>query len=132
MTLALFQHCPIRTPVRRPGALSRSFFFSSRRRHTRCLSGWSSDVCSSDLVDSPAEKAPERDVADGLADHRLPDGALDELLPLGGRTLFGLEPEIPVPRDRRAVGADVGEVRSEERRGGKGGRSGRAANDEWY
>src|ERR1035441_7911487 len=25
--------------------------FSSRRRHTRCLSDWSSDVCSSDLVD---------------------------------------------------------------------------------
>src|SRR5258705_7972731 len=27
------------------------FFFSSRRRHTRCLSDWSSDVCSSDLMD---------------------------------------------------------------------------------
>src|ERR1039458_2043955 len=27
----------------------RFFFFSSRRRHTRCLSDWSSDVCSSDL-----------------------------------------------------------------------------------
>src|SRR5471030_2149025 len=26
------------------------FFFSSRRRHTMCLSDWSSDVCSSDLV----------------------------------------------------------------------------------
>src|SRR5436853_3760871 len=26
------------------------FFFSSRRRHTRCLSYWSSDVCSSDLT----------------------------------------------------------------------------------
>src|SRR5262245_65259449 len=25
------------------------FFFSSRRRYTRCLSDWSSDVCSSDL-----------------------------------------------------------------------------------
>src|SRR5262245_65431365 len=28
------------------------FFFSSRRRHTRCLSDWSSDVCSSDLSTS--------------------------------------------------------------------------------
>src|SRR5947199_8004811 len=28
------------------------FFFSSRRRHTRCLSDWSSDVCSSDLWES--------------------------------------------------------------------------------
>src|SRR5205814_3502782 len=27
------------------------FFFSSRRRHTRCLSDWSSDVCSSDLYE---------------------------------------------------------------------------------
>src|ERR1039458_7051791 len=26
------------------------FCFSSRRRHTRCLSDWSSDVCSSDLT----------------------------------------------------------------------------------
>src|SRR5258705_11679610 len=30
-------------------AVRRVFFFSSRRRHTRCLSDWSSDVCSSDL-----------------------------------------------------------------------------------
>src|SRR2546429_1648593 len=26
------------------------FFFSSRRRHTRCSRDWSSDVCSSDLI----------------------------------------------------------------------------------
>src|SRR5260221_7900004 len=34
------------------------FFFSSRRRHTRSLCDWSSDVCSSDLFgqgDRPAE-----------------------------------------------------------------------------
>src|SRR5438034_10524184 len=30
--------------------LSLYFFFSSRRRHTRSLCDWSSDVCSSDLV----------------------------------------------------------------------------------
>src|SRR5262245_63262906 len=30
------------------------FFFSSRRRHTRCLSDWSSDVCSSDLPPPPS------------------------------------------------------------------------------
>src|SRR5690554_7770576 len=28
------------------------FFFSSRRRHTRCGRDWSSDVCSSDLRDA--------------------------------------------------------------------------------
>src|SRR5438128_12252647 len=44
-----------------------SFFFSSRRRHTRCYRDWSSDVCSSDLTfgyTSPHHKqfvtAPER------------------------------------------------------------------------
>src|SRR3989449_896213 len=30
------------------------FFFSSRRRHTRCSRDWSSDVCSSDLFPDPA------------------------------------------------------------------------------
>src|SRR5262249_59920851 len=31
------------------GGLLIFFFFSSRRRHTRLVSDWSSDVCSSDL-----------------------------------------------------------------------------------
>src|ERR1019366_349285 len=33
------------------------FFFSSRRRHTRLVSDWSSDVCSSDLLESVLELA---------------------------------------------------------------------------
>src|SRR5437899_4850999 len=42
------------------------FFFSSRRRHTRCLSDWSSDVCSSDLgwptpVGAATPRSPDRD-----------------------------------------------------------------------
>src|SRR5438132_5288166 len=36
------------------------FFFSSRRRHTRSLCDWSSDVCSSDLV-TPATLTVESD-----------------------------------------------------------------------
>src|SRR5947207_7791442 len=36
------------TPTRECMELS-GFFFSSRRRHTRSLCDWSSDVCSSDL-----------------------------------------------------------------------------------
>src|ERR1035441_10776401 len=35
------------------------FFFSSRRRHTRCLSDWSSDVCSSDLYAGRRFHPPE-------------------------------------------------------------------------
>src|SRR5258706_8654444 len=31
------------------------FFFSSRRRHTRLVSDWSSDVCSSDLKEGLAQ-----------------------------------------------------------------------------
>src|SRR5690242_10560929 len=31
-----------------------TFFFSSRRRHTRLTCDWSSDVCSSDLERTPA------------------------------------------------------------------------------
>src|SRR3989442_4426991 len=34
------------------GVQTCAFFFSSRRRHTRCGRDWSSDVCSSDLRDA--------------------------------------------------------------------------------
>src|SRR2546429_5481572 len=35
--------------IQKRAALCVLFFFSSRRRHTRCSRDWSSDVCSSDL-----------------------------------------------------------------------------------
>src|SRR5438093_10039715 len=38
------------------------FFFSSRRRHTRLVSDWSSDVCSSDLE---RHAPPVREARDG-------------------------------------------------------------------
>src|SRR5699024_11585267 len=37
-----------------------SFFFSSRRRHTRSKRDWSSDVCSSDLEAKPHDECAER------------------------------------------------------------------------
>src|SRR2546429_4622307 len=37
--------------LQKPSYMVVSFFFSSRRRHTRCSRDWSSDVCSSDLID---------------------------------------------------------------------------------
>src|SRR5258705_3550427 len=37
----------------KPGATQPKFFCASRRRHTICLSDWSSDVCSSDLPVPP-------------------------------------------------------------------------------
>src|SRR5688572_33092872 len=42
------------------------FFFSSRRRHTRFVCDWSSDVCSSDLRALPAGTCPTVGIA-GLA-----------------------------------------------------------------
>src|SRR5437899_9659936 len=42
--------CVCKTVNCNRGAICLFFFFSSRRRHTRCLSDWSSDVCSSDLT----------------------------------------------------------------------------------
>src|SRR5438034_5243956 len=36
------------------------FFFSSRRRHTRSLCDWSSDVCSSDLFTTSASQISAR------------------------------------------------------------------------
>src|SRR5438034_1631269 len=46
------------------------FFFSSRRRHTRSLCDWSSDVCSSDLGVATAEamqRYPVRMIESGPA-----------------------------------------------------------------
>src|SRR3989454_8643025 len=40
------------------------FFFSSRRRHTRLQGDWSSDVCSSDLVECLPEDIPDHITAD--------------------------------------------------------------------
>src|SRR2546429_8298148 len=38
------------------------FFFSSRRRHTRCSRDWSSDVCSSDLTPGMAQTTTSHNV----------------------------------------------------------------------
>src|SRR3974390_3890722 len=44
-----------------------TFFFSSRRRHTRCIGDWSSDVCSSDLLKftPPGGRPGEAQFTDG-------------------------------------------------------------------
>src|SRR5262245_63159446 len=60
------------------------FFFSSRRRHTRCLSDWSSDVCSSDLIGSgglsheppvPTLSHPDQAVRERITVRREPTAA---------------------------------------------------------
>src|SRR5690349_23747802 len=98
------------------GALLRLFFFfSSRRRHTRSLRDWSSDVCSSDLVDDRRQRLgaalrPLQQLAE------VPEED-DEQHPGQGAHHGGAE-------DGRAVGGDVvQDLRSEERRVGKECRS---------
>src|SRR5690606_41868341 len=78
------------------------FFFSSRRRHTRFSRDWSSDVCSSDLVEIIAPAHTEA-VAGG--DKRTVFNVIDELI---------YRQDVGVP-----VAHPLGNIRSEERRVGK-------------
>src|SRR5258705_6768937 len=69
-------------------AYSVIFFFSSRKRHTRCLSDWSSDVCSSDLVGVDVQRRafnrPVQPIAVPLVIARAERfAALDRVLELG-------------------------------------------------
>src|SRR5438477_11848275 len=78
-----------------------SFFFSSRRRHTRLTCDWSSDVCSSDLLIFPPT-APGKN-------------QLGTQIPRLGR-----QPDL---MEHSATAIDLSPTRSEERRVGKECRS---------
>src|SRR5205814_6554318 len=100
----------------------------SRRRHTRCLSDWSSDVCSSDLT--PAD-ASER-LIEAIRRSLPPEEQTSLIGPL--RQVATLLTDAKPANDRAACGrldAFIDQVnakeRSEERRVGKGGGSGRSA-----
>src|SRR5438105_305707 len=80
-----------------------SFFFSSKRRHTRSTRDWSSDVCSSDLTSRP--KGGQQSAVN--AEPQLVDG-------------LGVEPRART-HDRART------RRSEERRVGKECKSRRAS-----
>src|SRR5262245_63884420 len=91
------------------------FFFSSRRRHTRCLSDWSSDVCSSDLV--------AISLALGICADGCGFGGDGQRLRHRGSGGIGRIPGLTGRNSGRAGRED----RSEERRVGKEWRSGGAA-----
>src|SRR5207253_5313847 len=101
------------------------FLCSSRRRHTRWPRDWSSDVCSSDLFMTP--DSVERSSSKGLDAKALLAkhdsygffSALGDLLVTG--------PTRTIVNDYRAI--VVAAARSEERRVGKEGRSGRVEQD---
>src|SRR3712207_8718318 len=87
------------------------FFFSSRRRHTRYWRDWSSDVCSSDLID--ADRRGEPRARPDPPQHRKP-----AVRPPEPRGVDGVRPRV-----RIAVAAWLRRARSEERRVGKECRS---------
>src|SRR3989449_21448 len=66
------------------------FFFSSRRRHTRCSRDWSSDVCSSDLAAKLARRLKLEQKAPGLV-------AADPYRPAAGEQLRQLGEQVGVP-----------------------------------
>src|ERR1035438_1598657 len=68
------------------------FFFSSRRRHTRCLNDWSSDVCSSDLESALFDSLNiEENVAYPLLNQRSIQCPKADVLPRVKRTLEFVE-----------------------------------------
>src|SRR2546422_8562840 len=80
------------------------FFFSSRRRHTRCSRDWSSDVCSSDL--HPESRGPavavELAVAEGAGPVHQPPVAsrTPQVLRLAACNGLGVETIRAQRRDR--------------------------------
>src|SRR5699024_11878012 len=95
------------------------FFFSSRRRHTRSKRDWSSDVCSSDLVDSTsAQDALLRCIEACVECAQACTACADACL--GEDMVAELVPCIHKNHDCADICA-----RSEERRVGKEGREGR-------
>src|SRR5690242_20993274 len=98
------------------------FFFSSRRRNTILTCDWSSDVCSSDLLQPRQDETVDRVAHPGHVLDRRQFGTVDRLerpvlrpRGLGGGRGAALGPFRPL--------LDPG-ARSEERRVGEGGRAG--------
>src|SRR5438093_7592816 len=90
-------------------------FFSSRRRHTRLVSDWSSDVCSSDLVTYKGTP-----LTSGTIIFHSPDGYVDSTS-INARGEYTLA-NFPVGKAKITVATQPYEKRSEERRVGKEGR----------
>src|SRR2546429_8266615 len=105
------------------------FFFSSRRRHTRCSRDWSSDVCSSDL----RFKEDSRELAiarpEFFACPRPSEASLRKQLTSSRKARYELAKRVCKKEADRGAGSRIGPVRdaglhrSEERRVGKECRS---------
>src|SRR2546429_2330780 len=116
--------------VQKTGAWRRMgyFFFSSRRRHTRCSRDWSSDVCSSDLTGGRGQYGHCKLEVHPLpsADHEnMHEMSSDELDALA-KSVAGAGGKWKFDKEHRFLFVDKifgGAIRSEERRVGKECRS---------
>src|SRR5260221_6214174 len=102
------------------GVQTCAFFFSSRRRHTRSLCDWSSDVCSSDL------SSPWRDRILGIRTDEVTAASATWIRSRQGddgawSTFFGGPPDLSTTVEAYVALRLAG--RSEERRVGKECRS---------
>src|SRR5436305_11754879 len=95
------------------------FFFSSRRRHTRCGRDWSSDVCSSDLGphSQDRDKTAEEDGFAAVRLEQIPAEAELALVQADILAQYAQEARATFPTDQ--VAEVVADHRSEERRVGK-------------
>src|SRR5699024_11758291 len=90
------------------------FFFSSRRRHTRSKRDWSSDVCSSDLIESLFSYL-EVEVDYKRVKHPDLHPGRSAMISLDGSTIGFIGQVHPLVEKQ----FDLKETRSEERRVGK-------------
>src|SRR5438046_4972647 len=91
------------------------FFFSSRRRHTRLVSDWSSDVCSSDLDPWPGGEPPDPDDLDAACDLLLRGARYDDADERTTLYLFLALRDRQHRSEERRVGKECGSRRSPER-----------------
>src|SRR2546430_4977808 len=85
------------------------FFFPSRRRHTRFDCDWSSDVCSSDLMDSTLTQLPRLVASLGRARDLVADAARHKQITTEEKTrLADLAAQINDPT--ATLGADLKQI----------------------
>src|SRR5699024_5358739 len=87
-----------------------SFFFSSRRRHTRSKRDWSSDVCSSDLVTE--RKLKNLGVSNGYDLRQLSIDKLESVFKNRGYMFYQLargidDRKVEPYRERKSVGSET-------------------------
>src|SRR5437762_11225097 len=86
-----------------------SVFFSSRRRHTRYIGDWSSDVCSSDLGTCPADHAASGEVREQAVEHARDAQIGLVLAPGASLRLVGEAVRLPGDREAELLPAVLGD-----------------------